>query len=129
MTRERGRPARTVCHVAALKGGARKRGPRHRAPRRPSHPHRHPPSLSLHRALASFFAPASFATFSFASAQQFDRAGLIGRALSSSYVPNAGQPGHAAFLTRLNALFDKHAESGRVSFDYACKLHLGRLNQ
>ena len=82
-----------------------------------------------HAALASFFAPATFATFSFANAQHFDRAGLIGRALSSSYVPNAGQPGHDAFLTKLNALFDEHAVDDRVSLAYTCKLHLGRLDQ
>lgn len=80
-------------------------------------------------AIASFFAPATFTTFTFTNSQQFDRDGLIGRALSSSYVPNAGQPGHAAFITKLNTLFDGHAVAGRVSFDYACKLHLGRLNQ
>lgn len=81
-----------------------------------------------HAALASFFAPATFATFTFANAQQFDRAGLIGRALSSSYVPNAGQPGHDAFIAGLNRIYDTHANDNRVTFDYACKLHLGRLN-
>ena len=81
-----------------------------------------------HAAIASFYAPSSFQTFTFDNAQQFDRTGLIGRALSSSYVPNAGQPGHEAFLAGLNHLFDRHAVDGLVAFDYETKLHLGRLS-
>ncbi|MEZ5415287.1 MAG: class I SAM-dependent methyltransferase [Opitutaceae bacterium] len=80
-----------------------------------------------HAAIAAFYAPAPFETFTFANRQQFDRAGLIGRALSSSYVPNAGQPGHDAFLAGLNGIFDRHAVNGSVAFDYETKLHLGRL--
>lgn len=81
-----------------------------------------------HATLAVFFAPATFETFTFANSQHFDRAGLIGRALSSSYVPNAGQPGHDEFLAALNRVFDEHAAGDTVSFDYETKLHLGRLS-
>ena len=77
--------------------------------------------------LTAFYAPASFETFTFTNSQQFDCAGLIGRALSSSYVPNAGQTGHEAFLTQLNRIFDTHATGGTVRFDYKTKLYLGRL--
>lgn len=79
-------------------------------------------------AIAAFFAPAAFAAFTFANSQQFDRAGLIGRALSSSYAPASGQPGYAAFTAGLEHLFDAYAADGRVRFDYATKLHLGRLS-
>lgn len=84
--------------------------------------------LNIDRAaLAAFYAPAKFETFTFANTQQFDRTGLIGRALSSSYVPNAGQSGHETFLTGLNRIFDRHAVNGLVTFDYETKLHLGHL--
>lgn len=78
-------------------------------------------------AIAQFFGSDQFETHTFANRQQFDRAGLLGRALSSSYVPNAGQPGHEAFVAALNRVFDDHAQAGMVHFDYETKLYLGQL--
>jgi SAM-dependent methyltransferase len=54
--------------------------------------------------------------------------GLIGRAMSSSYVPLPGQPHHEAFMTALTELYRKHAVDGRVTFHYATRLYWGRLS-
>ena len=59
--------------------------------------------------------------------QSFDLAGLVGRTLSSSYTPNPGQPGHAAFQAGLEQIFHRHAQAGRVTFRYVTRLYLGRL--
>ena len=53
----------------------------------------------------------------FANAQSLDRAGLLGRAYSSSCVKN-GVRDPAAFERALDALFERHQRSGRVELRY-----------
>ena len=65
---------------------------------------------------------------SFPAFQQFDLASLRGRLLSSSYVPDAGQPRHIEMLEALQTLFDKHQEGGKVVFEYDTILYYSRLN-
>src|SRR5438876_8809599 len=50
---------------------------------------------------------------SFPTSQQFDLPSLKGRLLSSSYVPDAGQPRHTEMLDALQRLFDKHQTDGK----------------
>ncbi len=57
----------------------------------------------------------------FRNAQVFDRAGLIGRVLSSSYAPMKG-PEHEALINGLNELFQRHQCDGRVTFHYRTKV-------
>ncbi len=78
-------------------------------------------------AISEFFAPSGFETFTFTNEQRFDLEGLTGRALSSSYVPNAGQPGHEAFFSQLEQIFVENAQNGLVSFQYQTRLYLGQL--
>ena len=63
----------------------------------------------------------------FANDQSFDFEGLKGRLLSSSYAPAAGDPRHEPMLRALRELFEKHEESGRVSFLYDTELYFGRI--
>lgn len=63
----------------------------------------------------------------FPNSQHFDFEGLKGRLLSSSYVPDAGQPGHDAMLAALRKLFDAHAANGCVAFDYDTLVYFGQL--
>jgi ubiquinone/menaquinone biosynthesis C-methylase UbiE len=79
------------------------------------------------KVIAEFFTPKDFGVFEFSNAQHFDLAGLIGRALSSSYVPNAGQPGHHEFMHGLRDIYAQHAENDRVTFEYTTRLYLGQL--
>jgi SAM-dependent methyltransferase len=57
--------------------------------------------------------------------QRFDRQGLRGRLLSSSYAPGEDEPGHDAMLRDLDRLFDLHQVDGRVQFDYETVAYLG----
>jgi SAM-dependent methyltransferase len=56
----------------------------------------------------------------FANSQTFDREGLHGRAWSSSYVAHGvvGDDARREFDAELDALFDRFAEDGRVTFQY-----------
>jgi len=59
--------------------------------------------------------------------QVFDFDGLRGRLLSSSYAPRAGNPKHEPMLKALRGIFDRHAENGRVRFEYQTHVYYGRL--
>src|SRR5882724_2600557 len=60
---------------------------------------------------------------SFPTCQEFDLLSLKGRLLSSSYVPEVGQPHHTQMMERLHALFDKHHATGKVLFEYDTLLY------
>lgn len=59
--------------------------------------------------------------------QDFDREGLVGRALSSSYVPKKGQPDHDELMRELDRIFRAHEEGGVVRFAYDTQLWFGPL--
>jgi SAM-dependent methyltransferase len=77
---------------------------------------------------ADFFAPAPVELFYFPHAQRLDRERFLGRVLSSSYVPNVGQPGHETVMNKMEAFFDRHAQSGWIDFPYQTRVFLGCLN-
>lgn len=77
--------------------------------------------------LRPFFGAAGFRLKTFDNRQVFDFDGLRGRVLSSSYVPEPGDPRHAPLLRRLAAIFDAHQLNGRVSFDYETKVYYGHM--
>lgn len=49
------------------------------------------------------------------------------RILSSSYIPQPGQPDFAPFMTEMKNLFERHAVDGVVQFDLEIWIHWGRL--
>ena len=63
----------------------------------------------------------------FPNEQVMDFAALRGRLLSSSYAPAAGHPNHEPMLADLRKIFDSHAVSGRVRFEYVTHVYFGRL--
>ena len=69
----------------------------------------------------------NFQSETFENSQAFDLEGLRGRLLSSSYSPEAGQPGHTPMLVEARRIFDAHQLDGRVDFLYETKLYYGRL--
>ena len=77
--------------------------------------------------LAEFYAPATYETGAFTNRQHFDYEGLKGRCLSSSYIPNAGQPGHEALIGELEKLFTAHQSDGLVEIGYQTMVYYGRL--
>lgn len=78
--------------------------------------------------IEAFFAPNPVQRASFANAQHFDYEGLEGRALSSSYVPEAGHPNHAPFLAGLRAIFERCQQEGVVTFAYQTQVYYGQLS-
>ena len=79
--------------------------------------------------LAAFFGGADrYAVATFPFAQRFDREGLRGRFLSSSYVPAPGDPRHEETLVELDTLFAETNVDGQVSFDYDTNVYWGRLD-
>ena len=63
----------------------------------------------------------------FANFQRFDFNGIRGRVLSSSYMPEAGQPRYEPMLQSLRMLFEKHQQDGAVTLEYDTLLFVGRL--
>ena len=60
--------------------------------------------------------------------QHFDLPALTGRLLSSSYVPEAGQPHYDEMLEALKKLFDDHRQAGLVTFAYDTILYFSHLH-
>jgi ubiquinone/menaquinone biosynthesis C-methylase UbiE len=59
--------------------------------------------------------------------QVFDREGLEGRVVSSSYIPDVTHPGHGPMIDALERLFASHQQDGRVRFEYETRAYYGRL--
>ena len=78
--------------------------------------------------LQAFFGSQEFHRTILANSQDFDREGLIGRTLSCSYVPLAGQPGHRPLMAALGRIFEEWQVEGRVTFEYDTLAYAGRLH-
>ncbi len=78
--------------------------------------------------VAEFFAPEPVDRFYFQHAQRLDFEGFLGRVLSSSYVPNVGQPGHDRLMGKMEAFFEKHARSGWIDLPYQTRVYLAQFN-
>jgi len=78
--------------------------------------------------IEAFYAPGVPVRASFPHGQALDREGLLGRVLSCSYVPAAGEPGHEALAAAVGRLFDEHARrGGRVTISYLTRVWVGPL--
>jgi len=64
----------------------------------------------------------------FPNQQHFDLPSLTGRLLSSSYVPEAGQPQYQEMLAALKSLFEAHQQDGHVTFEYDTVTFYGRVD-
>ena len=77
--------------------------------------------------IRAFFDPEPFREYVFRHAQAFDLDALRGRLLSSSYVPDAGQPGHEVMVRELEEVFRAHARHEEVAFEYETLVYIGHL--
>lgn len=80
-----------------------------------------------HEQFADFFQDGRYNRNEFANEQKFDLAGVIGRALSSSYTPPPGSSHHEAFIAELEAIFHKHQQNGLVTFHYTTEVYSGKM--
>jgi SAM-dependent methyltransferase len=76
--------------------------------------------------LAAFFAPEPMESASFENAQSFDYAGLEGRILSSSYMPQPGQARFAEMQDATRRLFADTSRDGVVTMVHDCVVCWGR---
>jgi SAM-dependent methyltransferase len=67
--------------------------------------------------------PDGFRTAQFEYVQQLDADGLVGRAASSSYMPNENEPAFAELRNELADLFAKHERNGRIEIFYDTNLY------
>jgi SAM-dependent methyltransferase len=82
--------------------------------------------------LLEFFDPPGTASpamqqASYPNAQEFDFKGLLGRILSSSYMPQPGHPRYPAMLHQVEELFSRCQKDGHVQLDYDCVVTYGKL--
>jgi SAM-dependent methyltransferase len=77
--------------------------------------------------IGAFFEPGAFELETFENRQVFDLDSLKGRLLSSSFVPERGDPDHDAMLDDLDAIFNTYQEDGKVAFEYDTKVYYGQL--
>ena len=77
--------------------------------------------------LAAFFAPNTVRSATFKNAQHLTHEGLMGRVLSSSYMPQPGHPGHEAMSRVVDAHFHEHQTGGHVRMEYDCVVCYGQL--
>lgn len=78
-------------------------------------------------AVSAFYAPQAVSIAHFDNVQMFDYDGAKGRLLSSSYVPDVGQPHHEAMMREMESIFAQHQQHGQVAFEYDTVLYVGRL--
>ena len=82
--------------------------------------------------LAEFFGTpqattAAMQQSSFPNVQEFDFKGLLGRILSSSYMPQPGHPHYAAMLRAVEEIFSQSQKDGQVRLEYDCVVTYGKL--
>lgn len=77
---------------------------------------------------AEFFAPSHCELRVMPNYQELDYAGLEGRLLSSSYIPQSGHESYDAMLTDLGRMFDKYQCGGTVRVEYDTRVFFGKLS-
>jgi ubiquinone/menaquinone biosynthesis C-methylase UbiE len=77
--------------------------------------------------IRAFFDPGEVELRTFQNQQILSRESFLGRLLSSSYVPNLGQPGHREILEAALKLFDAHSLDEKIIFACETKVYLGQF--
>jgi ubiquinone/menaquinone biosynthesis C-methylase UbiE len=77
--------------------------------------------------LAQFFAPSSMKCAVLPNAQSLTFDALLGRVLSSSYIPQPGQSGYQEMATALERLFSENEHDGTVTMVHDCVVCYGQL--
>ncbi len=77
--------------------------------------------------ITQFYSPYPFKKWVFPYAQYFDLEGLIGRVVSSSYMPNEDSPDFPPLKNAIEVLFNSHKRNGIITFAYETSLYVGRI--
>lgn len=78
--------------------------------------------------IRDFFRPDPVAEATFESRQAFDLEGLKERLLSSSYVPDVGEPGHQKMMQAAGRICEGHQTDGMVVLKYDTQVLFGSLS-
>ncbi len=78
--------------------------------------------------IAAFFTPNAMRTASFENSQELTLDALMGRVLSSSYMPQPGQPRYEAMSRAVAVLFAQNEMNGFVRMEYECVVCYGQLS-
>ncbi len=78
--------------------------------------------------IRNFFSPDPVEEATFENRQVFDFEGLRGRLLSSSYVPDEGEPGHLEMMEAAGRLFEEYQTDGAVVLKYDTQVFFGPLS-
>lgn len=84
-------------------------------------------TTTLSGQIAQLFEANAFQQRVFPNHQQADEAGLLGRAISSSYVPRPDAPTYATLRAALVEAFARHAQDGTVTLEHDTTLYFGQL--
>lgn len=74
-----------------------------------------------------FYAPAPYLLETLPNKQVFDKAGLIGRVLSTAYAPRDNPPQLDKLIKAMQDCFDMYQSDGEVEFLYQTKIYLGQV--
>jgi len=77
--------------------------------------------------ISNFYSPYKYKKFVLDYAQTFDLEGLIGRIISSSYMPNEDHPNFPQLKSAIVSLFDKHKQNEIVTFAYDTIIYIGEI--
>ncbi len=77
----------------------------------------------------AFFGQGNYKEKSFYNFQDVDLAGLKGRVLSSSYMPNEGHKDYEHMMYCLKKVFARYQKNNSVRLDYDTKLYCGRFDK
>jgi len=80
-------------------------------------------------AAVNLFGSGGFKSRAFSHSQQLDHAGVRGRILSLSTMPESGHPKHEKMLDELAEIFQAHEVRGEVEFPYTTTMYYGQLNR
>ena len=74
--------------------------------------------------LVEFFSPRAMTKHLLPNVQDLDLKGLLGRMMSSSYIPKEGEDYHR-LISEITQLFHSHQVDGKIRFEYKTSLFIG----
>lgn len=77
--------------------------------------------------LRAFVAPGHLHQVTLDNHQRLGREAFLGRVLSSSYIPQAGQPGHEPIMEAFGSLFESEQKDGEVLIQYDTQIYFGQM--
>ena len=76
----------------------------------------------------SDFFDGAFDTIEFINEMQYDKTAFIERNLSSSYAPLKYDTQYNAYISALEAVFDRHQTNGTVLYPYITRCYMGKIS-